>query len=65
MSVPSAQVKACTVTEPAYLGHTVVADEEIAIMNVQVNHCIVELFGECSTSLNNNDLTNDFEVKGQ
>jgi len=65
LSVPSAQVKACTVTEPAYLGHTVVADEEVAVMNVQVNHCVVELFGESSTSLNNNnELANDFEVKG-
>jgi len=41
-SVPPAQVKACTVTEPAYSGHTVVDDEEVAVMNVQVNHCVAE-----------------------
>ena len=64
-SVPSAQVKACAVAEPAYLGHTVVADEEVAVMNVQVNHCVVEFFGEFSTSLkNNSELANDFKVKG-
>jgi len=62
-SFQSAQVKTCAVPNPT----AVVENEEAAMMNVQVNRCIVQCPEELSISSVSNDVTvepNDYLIRG-